>query len=797
MKGDCIPMKLRRFLSCMMALLLVCSLPLSAFAAEYDLAQGSVTVNASESGQTVTHGTNDPVSDDAPVIIQSNNETPTSNTITITATENATANVTIQDVNIVVSDDALTDHGDEAAVTIDVADGAKANVTLDGVNIDVSGTGGDIISDQYTGEAAVKITGNGDVTLELDGESTVQSGYYRAGVEKNTTDDGSNGKGNLTITDETGFSGSLKATGGYEGAGIGGGYEGIGSNITITGSAEVTAQGGENSAGIGGGCWCGGSDITIKGSAKVTAQGGEGSAGIGGGYDGSGSNINISGSAEVIATGGKYGAGIGGGLDGSGSNINISGSAEVIAAGGISGAGIGGGYNLAENGTGSNITVSEDAQVKAQGGKSDQAYNVYYGAGAAIGNGGKWSENSSASITGREITPYTQYLGKGWIATYAPCTEDMNTANPKRLTYRVLNTVATSDSAQAIPKKEPTCTEGGYRAGFMIGNTIKVGGEQLPATGHSMGKFYTVTQATCKAEGLERADCKNCDHYVTSSLDKVDHSYGEYTSDNNATCTSDGTKTRKCIWCNLPDTVPDTGSKLKHELEFHTVTAATCQQEGLERADCKNCNYYETNILKKVDHSYGEYTSNNNATCTSDGTKTRKCIWCDLPDTVPDTGSMLKHSFTNYISNNDATYDHDGTKTAKCDHCDATHTIPDPGSKLVREEAAQTAPLYRVIDQDGKALACKTVRKDGVLNITVDADYAALTGKLGGIQTLKAQGVDTIVFVTNNATSTFALSDLLSQGSTGDSYTLVHDGSTVTFTLGAGKTDVSDILAKP
>ena len=222
--------------------------------------------------------------------------------------------------------------------------------------------------------------------------------------------------------------------------------------------------------------------------------------------------------------------------------------------------------------------------------------------------------------------------------------------------------------------------------------------------------------------------------------------------------------------------------------KFYTVTAPTCQQEGLERADCKNCSYYETNILKKVDHSYGEYISNNNASCTSDGTKTAKCIWCGLPDTVPDTGTMKEHSFTNYVSDGNATYDHDGTKTAKCDHCDATDTVTDPGSRLVWVE---DAPLYRVIDQDGKALSCKAERKDGVLTITVEADFAALTGKLGGIQTLKAQGIDTIVFVTNGATSTFALSDLLAQ--TGDTYTLTHDGSTVTFTLNNGG-DVSAIL---
>ena len=106
-------------------------------------------------------------------------------------------------------------------------------------------------------------------------------------------------------------------------------------------------------------------------------------------------------------------------------------------------------------------------------------------------------------------------------------------------------------------------------------------------------------------------------------------------------------------------------------------------------------------------------------------------------------------------------------------------------------EAVYSAPLYRVIDQDGEDIPYKAEQSSGVLTITVDADIASLTGKLGGIQTLKARGIDTIVFVTNGATSTFALSDLLAQ--TGDTYTLTHDGSTVTFTLNNGS-DVSAIL---
>ena len=604
----------------MMALLLVCSLTVTAFAAEYDLALGSVIVNATESGQTVTHGSNAAVPDDAPVIVQSNSETPTTNTVTIKAEENATA-----------------------------------NVTLDGVNIDTRGTH----------KAAVEIQGEGDVVIELDGSNTVQSSWDRAGVEKNTTipwgTNPGSGNGNLTITDENETHGSLKATGGGTGAGIGGGQDRSGSNITITGNAEVTAQGGHGAAGIGGSDDNDGRNITISGNAEVIAIGGGGGAGIGGGSAcGDGSYITIEGNAKVTAKGGDYAAGIGGGESCNGSNITITGSAEVTATGGSMGAGIGGGAWC----TGSeNITVSGDAQVKAQGGVETNNPAT----GAAIGDGAQYNSD----IPGREETPNTDALNEGWIAAYAPGTENMDTAVPNSLTYKDDNGyLTTSSNAVPFTKQKPTCTEDGYRAGFTVGNT-QVGGETLPATGH-----------------------------------------------------------------NVPN----------------------------------------------------GYTPQNDATCTTLGTMKGYCTNCQTTVTIPDPNSeYAPHSFTNYISNPDATYDHDGTKTARCDFCDATDTIPDPGSKLVWA----TAPLYRVVDQDGKALACKAERKDGVLTITAEADFAALTGTLGGIRTLKAQGIDTIVFVTNGATSTFALSDLLAQD--GDGYTLTHDGAAVTFTMTDGA-DVSKIL---
>ena len=623
-------MKMKRLISFVIVLLLVCGMPVSAFADTWYVDDGNITVNATDSGQTVSQGeTTTP--DDAPVITQRDSSTPTTNTVTINAAENA-----------------------------------EANVTLSGVNIDTRGTH----------KAAVEIQGEGDVVIELDGSNTVQSGWERAGVEKNTSDPwGTNpgsGNGNLTITDENETHGSLKATGGSLGAGIGGGNDRSGSNITITGNAEVTAQGGYSAAGIGGGDDNDGRNITISGNAEVIAIGGSLGAGIGGGSAcGEGSYITIEGNAKVTAKGGDHAAGIGGGESCDGSNITITGSAEVTATGGGMGAGIGGGAWC----TGSeNITVSGDAQVKAQGGVETNNPAT----GAAIGDGAQYNSDIPGSdIPGREETPNTDALNEGWIAAYAPGTENMDTAVPNSLTYKDDNGyLTTSSNAVPFTKQKPTCTEDGYRAGFTVGNT-QVGGETLPATGH-----------------------------------------------------------------NVPN----------------------------------------------------GYTPQNDATCTTLGTMKGYCPNCQTTVTIPDPNSeYAPHSFTNYISNPDATYDHDGTKTARCDFCDATDTIPDPGSKLVWA----TAPLYRVIDQDGKDILHSDARKDGVLTITVDADFASLTGSLGGINALKEQGIDTIVFITNGASSAFALSDLLAQGSTGDIYTLNHNGDTVSFTLGEEKTDINEILAQP
>lgn len=256
------------------------------------------------------------------------------------------------------TDTVITGKSKEHTVTIDTSKG-NVDVTFDDLKIDVSGKKeGDGSSDGPVREsnAAVTVQGNGDVTIELDGDNKLKSGSYNAGLEKNDerSEDGKTISGKLTIKDDKGKDGSLTAEGGEGGgAGIGGKHESGAGDIKITGGT-IEAVGGEGAAGIGGGVYGTGHDIEISGG-KVSATGGDanenlhssrpGAAGIGDGagtegtgagtggeiVPGASSNPNhiiISGDAEVEAkagasNGGKTAA-IGGGMVGEISNDALS-----------------------------------------------------------------------------------------------------------------------------------------------------------------------------------------------------------------------------------------------------------------------------------------------------------------------------------------------------------------------------------------------------------------------------------------------------------------------------------------
>ena len=281
-------------------------------------------------------------------------------------------------------------------------------LTLKDVKIDVSDTG----LENHAGKAALSVQGEGNVEIELDGKNELKSGYYRAGLEKNTS------AGTLTLKDDNkeAGSGSLNAEGGALSAGIGGSYNGYSANngtknIIITGGT-VTATGGDGGAGIGGGKGGAAENIIITGS-TVTATGGGsvldwGGAGIGGGSDGrnsgsNGKNITITGST-VTAKGGNGSAGIGGGVTGIGEAITITGS-TVTATGGIGAAGIGGGCG-GDNGNGENITIT-GSTVTATGDRGGAGI----GGGAGESNRGNGNGNN-ITITGSTVTAISNGCGQ-------------------------------------------------------------------------------------------------------------------------------------------------------------------------------------------------------------------------------------------------------------------------------------------------------------------------------------------------------------------------------------------------
>ena len=435
-----------RVLSTAALVAMVSSIATAAFAAEYNVKDGSVDILAANGEQRITQwedkDNNLCVKDDKGEIRNRLDDD-----ITLTTKNEATDETETTD-ETATTGEIKTTHN---AITIDAEKGNTAKVTLDNVNIDVYGSS----------KAALTVTGDGNTEIELNGDNTLISGRGHAGLEK--ADDVSHGS--LTIKDDLNNNGSKKEegqpgdvgslnvvgkgggagiggrkgsyddtcqdtsnitiTGGcikagpvdenleyytgkyqdmwgeyYSGAGIGGASSyGDAKNITITGNADVTAAGGYYSAGIGGSEYGNATNITISGNAEVTASGSHSAgAGIGGGEDGMGTDILIKDDAKVTAYAGYGSAGIGGGRYRGGS-VKISGSADVTAFGAQGGAGIGSGedvYGTSNDDVRCNTTVdiSDKANVTAVGSLG----------AAAIGSGnGCTKGKTTVTITGGTV----------------------------------------------------------------------------------------------------------------------------------------------------------------------------------------------------------------------------------------------------------------------------------------------------------------------------------------------------------------------------------------------------------
>lgn len=161
----------------------------------------------------------------------------------------------------------------------------------------------------------------------------------------------------------------------------------------------------------------------------------------------------------------------------------------------------------------------------------------------------------------------------------------------------------------------------------------------------------TVLAVTVNAEHTPNADDSDCTTPVTCAVcgtivkEAQEHSFTTYTSDSNAGCLTDGTKTAECDHegCVQTKTVAEEGSALGHNWgEWETVTSPDCENKGSEKRTCKRCFVTETKDLEASGHAWEEeFTVDQEATCTEEGSKSIHCKKCDAvkdSTSIPATG---------------------------------------------------------------------------------------------------------------------------------------------------------------
>ena len=613
--------------------------------------------------------------------------------------------------------------------------GKVLNIRLSNVNIKAENVGR---------KAAMDVSGGGKTKVELDGQNVLDSYsvLYQAGLRKQ-------GEGTLTITDET---------------------DDRGNKITATksgtsGSLTAKGAGGNGAAGIGGSVAEGTKNITIEGYATVHAAGGGSGAGIGGGgiygdtQSGDAENIIIQGYATVDAKGSGSAAGIGGGGNGGNAeNIIIRGHSKVTATT-LGGAAIGGGYGSKSGGSAKGIVIRDHATVVA---KSDGGYWLGDSC-AAIGAAGDKGKDTEAEViigtpgataaTGDvHVTAsglYGSAIGSGTKDTKVTIQGNATIRMESRRNSTAIGSnygdveVNIKDNVTIDAKDEGTSIR--YEGG---GSSI--GGGDI--RGDSNRKVVV------NIDGGTNGKVKIGDYIQI---------IGEYGA-------ISGTEV------NIGDNV------LLKMKPWESSDAKYINVKGAEAAVGKRNNpaagglvntigdntelwYYSKGLLQKIVHGKNVCTKKEigrkDATCTEDGWVKYGCTYesnryatdperiDEWTETIPATGHHWKDN---------------GNGTHTCTNCGATEALPaDTNSALE----------LRVVDAEGMNEPF-TVSENGTLRTYTGAyDTATLTGDLNTLRYLQDHGAQTIQFVTNGKTSSFAINDLLAQGSGSEVFYLTHRGA--------------------
>ena len=690
-------------------------------------------------------------------------------------------------------------------------------------------------------DAAMTVSGDGNTKIELDGKNTLDSSNVsgKAGLNKQgngtmtITDektDGGETRTSKAANDETG---SLTVVGGVGAAGIGGNHAGSlnGSgdtkNITIEGYATVDATSGKNSgtesyggAGIGGGNFGSADNIIIQGNANVTAKAGYHSDGaaIGGGTAGSGTNIGIYDHATVKASGGWMSAAIGRGSYGQkasvtigregktqeNENVHVTASAYISAIGGMAGVTgtaadqttdivIQGGATIEKassayggaigsdsgvcniiirghavikkavligergfyhtNRAGDKVTVSiEDharlENVKAIGGKGVEEANVtvkdnaYVGTVQAIGEYNDDFCNKIGKLTAKILDNATIEKLSGWIGKRPNSTVDeseviVDGGETGKVT---VTASALSDKAYINAQK------------VEIKNNVLLKLKQSSDTDEP--NYIAANGVEMTRDDLMRTIGDDAEIWYTDKdnhLQKIVHGKNRCTKHEtghqDATCTEKGWKEYGCTLESDNHAAAPT-----HTDKWKEYTPAL----GHHWVDNGEANHIcDRDHVTTEAHSYGEWTIVTPATCTTAGEEKHTCSVCGHEQTrpIPATGHHWK------------------------DNGDGTHTCPDCGATEGQPVNTNSALELRVVDAEGMDQPF-TVSQNGTLRTYTGAyDTATLTGDLNTLRYLQDHGAQTIQFVTNGQTSSFAINDLLAQGSGSEVFYLTHRGA--------------------
>ena len=627
----------------------------------------------------------------------------------------------------------------------------ELKIRLSNVNIKV---------ERSVDKAAMDVSGDGTTKVELDGQNVLDSyrtqypAGYRAGLRKQ-------GEGTLIITDETDdtgkkittpksesdTSGSLtaKGAGGNGAAGIGGSVAEGTKNITIEGYATVHAAGGGWGAGIGGGGCYGvekpgdAENIIIQGYATVDAESGGGGAGIGGGYAGNAKNIIIRGHSKVTATA-CNGAAIGGGSagwgddyhGGSAKGIVICDHATVAArsdmgdGAAIGAAGKNGKDTEAEVtiGTAGATAATEDVNIIATG-----------FCGSAIGNGAK---DTKVTIQGHSTIRMESKRENSTAIGSKDGNVEVNIKDNVTIDAKDEGTsiryegggsgIGGGDIRGDSNRKVVVNIDGGTNGKVKIGDYIQIIGEYgaISGTEVNIGDNVLLKMKPWESSDAKYINVKGAEAAVGTRNNPAAGGLVNTIGDNTELWYySNGWQQKIVHGKNVCAHVP---GKVVKKVD------ATCTEDGWVEYEC-------------------DYEAQNNATGNSCG-RTWK-----VP--IPKKG----HTWGEWVEDTAA-----GTRTHECSVCHARETEALPSD-------TNSALELRVVDAEGMDQPF-TVSQNGTLRTYTGAyDTATLTGDLDTLRYLQDHGAQTIQFVTNGKTSSFAINDLLAQGSGSEVFYLTHRGA--------------------